>query len=216
MWASWWPGGAKRRKCVPLRTHEAKKEPAGSPTLQKVGPRLKKTWKMMPRRCQKETRRQKCPRKMTRRSKNTPEHHSRAAARPKSTKSPQKKTQAWKNNGTETNNNAGDYPNACAFFVHKNKDPLHKKKRAFPPSTGAWCSRQIAHSSPPSGGPSSKFYIYIYIYIYIYRRLGGESDREILMVPVCVILSLGFGLGLVVRGAGSPSGWCLTLFCQIE
>ena len=51
------------------------------------------------------------------------------------------------------------------------------------------------------------------------RRLGGESDREILMVPVCVILSLGFGRGLVVRGAaaaGVPSGWCLTLLCQIE
>jgi hypothetical protein len=64
---------------VPLRTRDAKKEPGGSPTLQKAGPRLKKTWKMMPRRCQKETRRQKWPRKMTRRSKNTPEHHNRAA-----------------------------------------------------------------------------------------------------------------------------------------
>ena len=52
-------------------------------------------------------------------------------------------------------------------------------------------------------------------YIMAYRRLGGESDREISMVPVCVILSLGFwslisppGLGVGVGvGVGRALGY---------
>ena len=37
---------------------------------------------------------------------------------------------------------------------------------------------------------------------HIYRRLGGESDREILMAPACVILRLGSGVRIVLRGLG--------------
>ena len=40
------------------------------------------------------------------------------------------------------------------------------------------------------------------MHIYIYRRLGGESDREISMVPVCVILSLGFWSSISAPGLG--------------
>ena len=50
------------------------------------------------------------------------------------------------------------------------------------------------------------------LYIYIYRRLGGLLNREILMVPACVILSLGFLLSIVVRcPARALLVWCLTL-----
>ena len=57
----------------------------------------------------------------------------------------------------------------------------------------------------------------------IYRRLGGESDREILMGPACVILSLGSGLRLVVRRCRVPLGlvfdfvakWIKKWFCEI-
>jgi hypothetical protein len=41
------------------------------------------------------------------------------------------------------------------------------------------------------------------LWIYIYRRLGGESDREILMVPACVILSLGLWSWISPPGSGS-------------
>jgi len=53
---------------------------------------------------------------------------------------------------------------------------------------------------------------------YIYRRLGVYSDREILMVPGCVILSLGFLLSLVLRCPALRAlwVWCSTLFCEIK
>jgi len=35
-----------------------------------------------------------------------------------------------------------------------------------------------------------------------HRRLGGESDREILMVPARVILRLGSGVRIVLLGLG--------------
>ncbi len=38
------------------------------------------------------------------------------------------------------------------------------------------------------------------------RRLGGESDREISMVPVCVILSLGFWSSISPPGLGVGVG----------
>jgi hypothetical protein len=57
-------------------------------------------------------------------------------------------------------------------------------------------------------------YYHILFYIILYRRLGGESDREILMVPACASWGWGSGVGLVLRGSGSPRacpwGWCLT------
>ena len=38
--------------------------------------------------------------------------------------------------------------------------------------------------------------------------MGGESDREILMAPACVILRLGFGLRVELRRArGVPLGF---------
>ena len=43
------------------------------------------------------------------------------------------------------------------------------------------------------------------------RRLGGESYREILMAPVCVILSLGLwssNSAPMGRGRACPWGWC--------
>ena len=40
----------------------------------------------------------------------------------------------------------------------------------------------------------------------IYRRLGGESDREILMVPAHVILRLGSGVRIVLLLSGVPLG----------
>ena len=36
----------------------------------------------------------------------------------------------------------------------------------------------------------------------MYRRLGGESDREILMVPAHVILRLGSGVRIVLLLSG--------------
>ena len=38
------------------------------------------------------------------------------------------------------------------------------------------------------------------------RRLGGESDREILMGPACVILSLGVWSSICPPGRGLPWG----------
>ena len=35
-----------------------------------------------------------------------------------------------------------------------------------------------------------------------YRRLGGESDREILMAPACVILRLRSGMRIALLGLG--------------
>ena len=49
------------------------------------------------------------------------------------------------------------------------------------------------------------------------RRLGVYSAREILMVPACVILSLGFLLSLALRClARALWVWCSTLFCEIK
>ena len=52
---------------------------------------------------------------------------------------------------------------------------------------------------------------------------GCESDREILMGPACVILSLGSGLRLVLRLCRVPLGlvfdfvakWIKKWFCEI-
>jgi hypothetical protein len=41
---------------------------------------------------------------------------------------------------------------------------------------------------------------------FTHRRLGGESDREISMVPVCVILSLGFWSSISPPGLGVGVG----------
>ena len=38
------------------------------------------------------------------------------------------------------------------------------------------------------------------------RRLWGESEREISSAPACVILRLGSGMRIVVRGSGVPLG----------
>ena len=53
----------------------------------------------------------------------------------------------------------------------------------------------------------------------ISRRLGGESNREILVVPGCVILSLFFfrdACSWDWAGVSALVIWCLPLFCQIE
>jgi hypothetical protein len=51
----------------------------------------------------------------------------------------------------------------------------------------------------------------------MHRRLGVYSDREILMVLACVILSLGFLLSLVLRCfPRALLVWCSTLFCEIK
>ena len=49
------------------------------------------------------------------------------------------------------------------------------------------------------------------------RRLVGESDREILMGPACVILSLGVwsSISAAGRGGAHPWGWCLTLLRNV-
>ena len=52
-----------------------------------------------------------------------------------------------------------------------------------------------------------------------HRRLGGVSNREILVVPGCVISWLGFFSWLVLRGPASacPCGLVrLTLFCEMD
>ena len=85
----------------------------------------------MPRMCQKETRRQKWPRKMTRRSKNTPEQDNRAAGAPKAQTAHKKSARDDTNNDTESKNNVGDYPDACAFSMHKKKDS--RKNTGVPP-----------------------------------------------------------------------------------
>ena len=56
----------------------------------------------------------------------------------------------------------------------------------------------------------------MYVAIYIYRRLGGESDREISMVPVCVILSLGFWSSISGPGLGrlGLTLWIGALLCE--
>ena len=167
MWPSWWPGGAKRRKCVPLRTHDTKKEPGGSPKLQKVVPRLEKTWKMVPRRCQKETRRQKWVRKITRRSKNTPEQHNRAAGAPKAQTAHKKKHKMGNTTARKSKIMRAIIPMRVRSPCTKNKDPLHKKTRAFPPysrKSGRVPGAQEKCAPLPSkwgGLPLSYIYIYI-------------------------------------------------------
>ena len=78
-----------------------------------------------------------------------------------------KKKREGTTNDNQSDNTTSDSPDACASQFAKNKDFLHGNtvvSTMFQQNRmGAKCTRIYARSSPPDGGPSSKFYIYIYI-----------------------------------------------------
>ena len=148
-----------------------KRSTAGLPKAKNSIQDMKKHRKTCPEGAQKRPGAEERCAKFTRGDKNTTEHHNRAAGAPKTQDGPQKKREGTTNDN-QSDNTTSDSPDACASQFAKNKDFLHGNtvvSTMFQQNRmGAKCTRIYARSSPPDGGPSSKFYIYIYILYYIY------------------------------------------------
>ena len=102
--------------------------------------------------------------KITRGDKNPTEHHNRAAGAPETQDGPQQKNEREQPTTTKATIPLVILPMRVRPNSQKNHGNTVVSTMFQQNRMGAKCKRLYARSSPPDGGPSSKFYIYIYIF----------------------------------------------------